>query len=256
MPEATTKSSIRLILTDIEGTTSSIAFVKQVLFPYAAQHMDTYVRRNAQQPSIRALLDDVIAQAKQMGNTIAHDDLDGITRQLLDWISSDTKATPLKALQGKIWQAGYTNGDYQAHMYPDASTVLHQWKQRGLPIYVYSSGSVAAQKLFFQYSDHGDLRSLFQGHFDTQIGHKQHTESYYNILKQLQQNYPQLQPQHILFLSDIEAELEAAEANGMQTAWLQRPEDVSAAYQVSAGAHQRPSYSDFYSLLQAFNLEE
>ena len=175
--------SVKLILTDIEGTTSSISFVKDVLFPYAAEHLPAFIKAHQQDDTVRQLLADTAELAAQEGNNISAADMDAVSAVLLQWIAEDKKATPLKTLQGMIWKAGYENGDYKAHMYADAVDYLQQWHAAGLPLYVYSSGSVAAQKLFFGYSEAGNLLPLFSGHFDTQVGGKREAQSYQNILR-------------------------------------------------------------------------
>lgn len=229
--------TVKLILTDIEGTTSSISFVKDVLFPYAAQHLPEFIRSRLQQDDIRQLLADTAALAAAEGQVVSAEDHEALIQILLGWIAADKKATPLKTLQGMIWRAGYENGDYRAHMYADATTHLKQWHQQGIPLYVYSSGSVAAQKLFFAYSQDGDLLPLFSGHFDTQAGSKRAADSYRRILQTLQQQHA-LQADEVLFLSDIKEELDAARAAGLQTCWLIRDGDIP-----SAAAH--PVARDF-----------
>ncbi|MAE34706.1 MAG: acireductone synthase [Oceanospirillaceae bacterium] len=156
------------------------------------------------------------------------DNTDALIAKLLQWISEDRKATPLKALQGLIWKTGYENGDYQAHMYPDATEYLKKWNDSGLPLYVYSSGSVKAQELFFGYSQDGNLLPLFKGHFDTLMGGKRETQSYLNILAELQKTHTGLKAADVLFLSDIKEELDAAKEAGMQTVWLVRKDDIPA----------------------------
>ncbi|WP_166264996.1 acireductone synthase [Marinobacter caseinilyticus] len=203
---------IRVILTDIEGTTSSISFVHEVLFPYAAEHMADFVRTEASNPKVSEQLAMV---ADQSG--VAADDFDGLIDVLQAWIREDRKATPLKALQGMLWEQGYQQGAFRGHVYPDAADALRHWHDRGLRLYVYSSGSVKAQKLIFGFSDCGDLTPYFSGYFDTRMGPKKESVSYCNILNELG-----VEPSTVLFLSDVEAELDAAEAAGMQTAWLVR----------------------------------
>ena len=195
--------SVKLILTDIEGTTSSISFVKDVLFPYAAEHLPAFIKAHQQDDTVRQLLADTAELAAQEGNNISAADMDAVSAVLLQWIAEDKKATPLKTLQGMIWKAGYENGDYKAHMYADAVDYLQQWHAAGLPLYVYSSGSVAAQKLFFGYSEAGNLLPLFSGHFDTQVGGKREAQSYQNILQALQKTHD-INAADVLFLSDIE----------------------------------------------------
>lgn len=200
------------VLTDIEGTTSSIAFVKEVLFPYAAEHMLEFLRTHWDDDKVR---EQVQALREETGEPV--DSPEAADALLQAWIREDRKATPLKTLQGLLWRAGYENGDYQAHMYPDAAHQLRRWHERGLRLYVYSSGSVAAQKLFFGYSEAGDLRPLFSGYFDTRTGPKQEAESYRRIAELIGKPAGE-----ILFLSDIAAELDAAREAGMKTVLLDR----------------------------------
>jgi enolase-phosphatase E1 len=220
--------NVKLILTDIEGTTSSISFVKDVLFPYATEHLPQYVRAHISDDAVKTALQQTAALAAEDGEKISADDTDALIAKLLQWISEDRKATPLKALQGLIWKTGYENGDYQAHMYPDATKYLKKWRDSGLPLYVYSSGSVKAQELFFGYSQDGNLLPLFKGHFDTLVGGKRETQSYLNILAELQKTYSNLNASDVLFLSDIKEELDAAKEAGMQTVWLLRDSDIPA----------------------------
>lgn len=234
--------TIKLILTDIEGTTSSISFVKDVLFPYAAEHLPAYVRAHAD--DLRSLLADTAALSTTEGRPVASDDTEALIQVLLDWIAADKKATPLKTLQGLIWQAGYESGAYRAHMYPDATAALRHWHACGLPLYVYSSGSVAAQKLFFAHSEDGNLLPLFSGHFDTQVGGKREAESYRRIAAELQRTHG-INAAEMLFLSDIKEELDAARAAGLQTAWLVRDEPLPA-----QPAH--PAVASFSDLAECF----
>jgi len=202
---------IKAIVTDIEGTTSSIRFVHEVLFPYARQHMAAFLRAHAEDPQVAAELD---AVRREAGEAL---DLDGVIRQLIAWIDADRKITPLKALQGMIWEAGFRNGDFTGHVYADAVRHLKDWHARGVPLYVFSSGSVQAQQLLFGHSDAGDLTPLFKGFYDTRIGAKREASAYTAIAADIG-----LRPADILFLSDIEGELDAARAAGMQTLWLVR----------------------------------
>jgi len=218
--------NVKLILTDIEGTTSSITFVKDVLFPYAAEHLPAFVKANLNDEKVQTALQQTAELAAEDGEAINADDTDALIAKLLQWISEDRKATPLKALQGLIWKTGYENGDYKAHMYPDATEYLKQWHDNGLPLYVYSSGSVKAQELFFGYSQDGNLLPLFKGHFDTLVGGKRETQSYRNILAELQKTHAGLNAKDVLFLSDIKEELDAAKEAGMQTVWLLRDSDI------------------------------
>lgn len=205
---------IKAVLTDIEGTTSSIAFVKDVLFPYAREHMAEFISDHALNPEVRDLLDDVCTEAGQTLNG------EEIIAQLIRWIDEDKKVTPLKLLQGMIWERGYREGDYTGHVYQDAAEKLKEWHQQGIKLYVYSSGSVPAQKLLFGHSDCGDMTPLFSGYFDTRTGNKREADSYKAIAKEIG-----LPANEILFLSDIAEELQAAKSAGMQTVQLVRPED-------------------------------
>jgi len=209
--------SIETILTDIEGTTSSIAFVHDVLFPYAAHTLPFYVRLHAEEPVVAGILDDVRAVANEAGA-----DTERVIGIMLQWIDEDRKLTPLKALQGMIWEHGYTSGDFTGHVYPDAVRRLSAWHESGKRLYVYSSGSVQAQQLLFGYSDAGDLRELFSGYFDTRIGPKREAGSYRAIIEQLGPG-----ADGILFLSDVVEELDAAATAGMHTVQLVRAPDIA-----------------------------
>ena len=218
----------RIILTDIEGTTSSIHFVKEVLFPYAAEHLAGYVQQHQNDEAVQEILFETARLASVEGDAFDPRDTEGLIAHLLQWIAEDRKVTPLKSLQGLIWEAGYRNGDYQAHMYPDATEYLQAWHEQGLPLYVYSSGSVKAQELFFEFTQDGNLLPLFNGHFDTLIGGKRETGSYVNILGELQKQHAGLAAGDVLFLSDIKEELDAAKQAGMRTCWLVREGDLPA----------------------------
>ena len=207
--------TIEAILTDIEGTTSSISFVKEVLFPYARNALPEFVRSHGNEPQVRQWLD---AVATEIAAGACQDAV--IAETLQGWIDQDRKHTALKALQGMIWDAGYRNGDYTAHLYPEVAAVLRGWHASGLPLYVYSSGSVPAQKLFFGFSDAGDLNGLFSGNFDTEVGGKREAPSYAHIAKAIG-----IAPQDILFLSDVVEELDAAREAGLQTVLVDRLSD-------------------------------
>jgi enolase-phosphatase E1 len=203
---------IKAIITDIEGTTTDIDFVHKVLFPYSRRKMHAFLNEHQHSPEVAQ----EIKQAQQlMQNQTAS--LDAVCEQLIAWIDSDQKIGPLKTLQGFIWAEGFAKGEYQGHVYQDAYDHLQKWHQAGLKLYVYSSGSVQAQRLLFQYSAFGDMRPLFQGYFDTQVGGKKESASYATILKAIQ-----FKPEETLFLSDVVAELDAAKENGMHTALLNR----------------------------------
>ena len=219
---------IEAIVTDIEGTTSSLSFVKDVLFPYARARMESFVRDHGREPAVRRLLDEVVAEA---GGPLTEAET---VAQLRQWIDEDKKITPLKALQGMIWEAGYRQGDFTGHVYEDAARNLRGWKERDLRLYVFSSGSVQAQRLLFAHSDYGDLTPLFSGYFDTTIGAKREAAAYQKIAAAIA-----VPAARILFLSDIREELDAARAAGMQTVHVMR----DAAAQSSAG-HARAADFD------------
>jgi enolase-phosphatase E1 len=211
---------IKAIITDIEGTTTSLSFVKDILFPYSRAHLADFVRKYQDDAQIEELL---IAVANEVGRELS---LDEIIEQLLAWSDADLKITPLKSLQGLIWQSGYNKGHFTGHLYQDALEALKAWHEQGISLYVYSSGSVAAQKLLFGHTAYGNLTRLFSGYFDTHIGGKKETLSYENIAQKI--SIPAAQ---CLFLSDIEAELDAAKAAGFATYWLVRDGELN--YQAS-----------------------
>lgn len=200
------------IVTDIEGTTSSIAFVHDVLFPYSRARLADYVAAHAAEPDVAAILD---AVRTEVG--VPALDTAGCTALLLEWHDADRKIAPLKALQGLIWADGYAADALQGHVYADAVAGLKRWRARGIAIYVYSSGSVAAQKLIFGHSAHGDLTPLFSGYFDTAIGGKKEAASYSAIADAIG-----VPPDAILFLSDVTAELDAAASAGLKVTLLAR----------------------------------
>ena len=222
-----------VVLTDIEGTTSDIRFVQQVLFPYARRRLPAWITAHADEPEVGRWLD---AAAREAG-LAAPVARDAIIEALLAWIDADRKSTALKALQGMVWREGYAAGDFRAHVYADVPPALRAWRAHGLAVYVYSSGSVAAQKLFFAHSEAGDLTPLFDGYFDTETGPKREAASYTRIARETS-----VAPQAVLFLSDIEAELDAARAAGMQTTQLCRPPAVCAA------ACRHPCAHDFTTI--------
>ncbi|MGZ4957735.1 MAG: acireductone synthase [Methylomonas sp.] len=202
---------IKAIVTDIEGTTSSLSFVKDVLFPYARAHLPSFVRQHQNDAEVAPLLEDACRKA---GTDL---DCEQLISQFIDWIERDQKITPLKSLQGLIWEAGYRQGDFKGHIYEDAARQLKSWKAAGYELYVYSSGSVHAQKLLFGHTEYGDLTPLFSGYFDTHIGGKRESVSYRRIAEEIR-----CQPDEILFLSDIKEELDAAQQAGFRTYWLVR----------------------------------
>ena len=204
--------SIKAILTDIEGTTSAVSFVFDVLFPYAAKHLPDFVRQHAERADVVEQLAAVRADSGETGA-----DVERVIEILLEWIAADRKATPLKALQGMVWEQGYQAGQLKGHVYPDAVEALQRWHAEGYQLFVYSSGSIQAQKLIFGCSDAGDLSPLFSGYFDTTSGPKREAASYQRITQAIG-----VQASEIVFLSDIVEELDAARQAGMATCGLAR----------------------------------
>ena len=202
------------ILTDIEGTTTPIAFVKDALFPFARERIGAFVAARGTEPEVAAELDEVRRLAP------GEDPIETLRR----WIDEDRKATPLKTLQGMIWNEGYAAGKLRGEIYPDVAPALRAWHAAGLRLAVYSSGSVAAQKLIFGHSVAGDLTDLFSAFFDTRIGPKREPDSYDSIA--IAMSVPAAE---LLFLSDVEAELDAAQSAGLCTCQLVRPEDGTVA---------------------------
>lgn len=217
------------IITDIEGTTTPIAFVRDTLFPYARARLETALGL----PQAAAIAAEVerMVPGKTALATLHH------------WMDEDAKVTPLKALQGLIWNAGYADGSLQGALYPDVTKTLRRWVKGGLKLYVYSSGSVAAQKLLFGHSVDGDITGLFAGFFDTNVGHKREPESYDRLCIGI--NVP---PAEVLFLSDMEAELDAASSAGLRTCQLVRPADGTVA------SERHRNVSDFPGVTAAFHL--
>lgn len=202
----------KAILTDIEGTTSSISFVADVLFPYARARIADYCAAHPEQ--VAPILVEVAAI--EPGDPI---------ETMRRWIDEDRKITPLKTLQGMIWEGGFREGAFKGHVYPDAVAALRRWHAAGIALYVFSSGSVAAQKLIFGHSEAGDLTPLFSGYFDTTTGPKREAIAYTRIAEAVG-----LPVGEVLFLSDVAAETDAAKAAGMQALLIDRtggPADIA-----------------------------
>ncbi|MDE3009437.1 MAG: acireductone synthase [Pseudomonadota bacterium] len=202
--------SVRAVLVDIEGTTSSLSFVHDTLFPYADRLLDDFVHAHPGLPEVAAALAAArAAEPDRAPLTVLH-----------DWIAADRKVTELKSLQGAIWRAGYIAGELHGHLWPDSAPALQAWAARGLQLAVFSSGSVAAQQLLFGHSTAGDLRPLFSAWFDTHIGAKRDPQAYRAIVAALG-----MPAADILFLSDVVEELDAARAAGLRTCCIERGED-------------------------------
>lgn len=234
------------VLLDIEGTTTPITFVYEVLFPYARE-------RTAEFLASHIADEGVIADIKGLSAERALDDQKGLnppaivddsSQQLIEsltryihWLMDmDRKSTPLKSLQGKIWEEGYKAGMLLSQIFDDVPRAFERWRDRGVEICIYSSGSVLAQKLLFAHTDSGDLSSFIKNYFDTNAGPKIEKESYLRIAATL--NLP---PSEVAFFSDVTAELKAARSAGMQTILCLRPRN-----------HPQPDASDYLSI-QSFD---
>lgn len=203
---------INAIVTDIEGTTSSLSFVKDILFPYAYENLPGFIEEHADEKDVEAILEAV----REEENNPELSDRE-VVEVLLRYMDEDKKVTPLKTLQGMIWEKGYEDGSLHGHIYEDAAEGLKRWKGQGLKLYIYSSGSIAAQKLLFANTPEGDLTPLFSGYFDTTTGGKKEIESYEKIAQEIG-----LPAEEILFLSDSTEEIEAASAAGFNVIILDR----------------------------------
>ena len=208
----------RAVLTDIEGTTTDLAFVRDVLFPLARREIPAYVRARFDDPSLAplraAIARDVGASADAASGVSAGAAID----RLMLWMDEDRKETHLKQLQGELWRAAYADGSMRAHVYPDVRPAFERWTAAGHRVFVFSSGSVDAQRLIFGHSTDGDLTPYLSGYFDTVVGPKREPASYRTIADRIG-----ALPGDVLFLSDVIAELDAARAAGMRTGALLRP---------------------------------
>lgn len=231
----------RGILLDIEGTTSSVSFVYDVMFPAARRDLGSFLRDNWHADEVRAACESIARDA-------GHDSLDAwcgtesdlsqqrvVQQQVLLLMDSDAKTTGLKQLQGLIWRNGFESGSLQAHVYDDVVPALSAWNKAGLDVRIYSSGSIQAQRLFFGHTIQGDLLGHFRGHYDTTSGSKREAPSYQKIAAEFG-----LPAQDILFLSDVVAELDAAKSAGLQTVLCIRPGNAD----VNAG-HGHAEITDF-----------
>ncbi|MEY4604982.1 MAG: acireductone synthase [Bacteroidota bacterium] len=209
--------NVSVILTDIEGTTTSVNFVYEVLFPYFREHLDD-LKDMLDQPEVRHALENTKNLAEEMYGKpiVSSDELLTVLRQ---WSLEDKKLTPLKTIQGILWKRGYEQGELKGHVYEDVLPAFEQWAKQDVKIAVFSSGSVMAQKLIFGNSTSGDLTRYLQAYFDTETGNKREEKTYRSICDKLQ-----VEAKNVLFLSDIIQELEAADKAGMQTVQLVRPD--------------------------------
>lgn len=214
----------RGILLDIEGTTSSISFVYDVMFPFVRRELDRYLREHWNEPALMEACDQIARDlghdtlARWMAQSPGADAQTLVREEVLRLMDGDVKSIGLKHLQGIIWEQGFASGELKAHVYDDVLPAVQAWNAAGKDVRIYSSGSIQAQKLFFGHTIMGDMLPYFRGHYDTTTGHKREATSYLQIAVAYG-----LPPQEILFLSDIPAELDAASSAGMQTALVKRP---------------------------------
>jgi enolase-phosphatase E1 len=205
---------VQWILTDIEGTTTEVSFVYDILFPYFRAHMDQW--KTVDSDPMNQVLEQtrVLVLEEQSINLTSKE---ALFEQLRQWSNEDRKVTPLKTFQGMVWEQGFKSGAIKGHVYTDVKPALEQWTSMGIKLAIFSSGSIAAQKQLFGFSIEGDLTPYFSAFFDTTTGMKRDEHTYQLIVEQLQ-----APTNSVLFLSDISQELEAAHAAGLRTLQLVR----------------------------------
>jgi enolase-phosphatase E1 len=213
-------SGIQYVLTDIEGTTTSIQFVYDVLFPYFKEHIQE-LEAQQNEEEVHNAFQETVRLANELDG-VKIEGTEAIIETLLNWSREDKKITPLKSLQGILWRKGYELGEIKGHVFPDVSDALKNWKNQGLQLGVFSSGSVDAQKQLFGYSEAGDLTIYFSHYFDTVTGAKRDSKTYHKIAEVVNKS-----AENILFLSDIVEELQAAAEAGFQTIQLVRPGTIA-----------------------------
>ncbi|MGP6240180.1 acireductone synthase [Cuniculiplasma sp. SKW4] len=207
--------TVRVILMDIEGTSVPIQFVHKDMFQYARDHLDDFLRRNLYSDEIKRLLIHILNEFKRAHNSNVNieyneNNLEDISRIVKTMIDEDSKYGALKELEGLIWKEGFEDGTLMCTLYPEVKESVMRWKSRGLRVFIYSSGSVMSQKLLFGHTSEGNLSQMLDGYFDTKVGSKKEKDSYMKIANQIGEN-----PRNILFLSDSEEEIIAAQSAGM-----------------------------------------
>ena len=212
--------NVRGLLLDIEGTTTPITFVYDVLFPFARAHAREFLERHVASDEVRFDLAQLLEEhAKDLAGNLSpppiveSSELQSIVGYVYWLMDHDRKSTGLKSLQGKIWEEGYRSGVLESVVFPDVPLALQRWHKAGLKIAIFSSGSVLAQRLLFENTGAGDLTPLIHGYFDTTTGPKGAPDSYRRIAEALR-----VAPAEVLFVSDVPAELDAARTAGMGTA--------------------------------------
>lgn len=200
-------------LLDIEGTTTPIDFVAKTLFPYASAHVNEFLDIHPCEEDLKLLR----AEHSRDELAISWEEGESPVPYLQQLIERDVKSSALKSIQGKLWQKGYENGEIKATIYPDVEPAIDSWRAAGLKVYIYSSGSVLAQKLLFGHLETGSILEKLDGFFDTAVGAKHDRESYLGISRQIQ-----LEPEAIHFLSDRDVEIEAARSAGCKATLIER----------------------------------
>lgn len=219
------------VLLDIEGTTTPVDFVYEVLFPYAQRELQSYLEQHWNDPNVQDDLQMLVEhfaeeprddKGRPLSEGEDQSNVEAFKSEVIErinWaIENDKKHAGLKSLQGRIWRSGYQGGELKAPLFDDVAGALRTWHERGVPVYIYSSGSVEAQKLLFEYTEEGDLRDLLSGYFDTHTGNKKEVESYRIISQELGEA-----PEDVLFVTDNLQEAEAADDAGMKVAVSKRP---------------------------------
>lgn len=216
-------AGVRTILLDVEGTTTPVRFVYDVLFPYARERLRDFLQAHHEEAGVRG---DVMGLRAEHERDLAagsnpppwKTDAFASAAEYAGWLmDQDRKAAPLKSLQGRIWEEGYASGALRGQVYPDVPPAFERWNRAGKTLAIFSSGSVLAQRLLFTYSEAGDLEGFLSAHFDTTSGPKTEAASYTRIADALGRA-----PAEVLFLSDVAAELDAARLAGMATALVAR----------------------------------
>lgn len=228
-------TQVHTLLLDIEGTTTSVSFVYEVLFPYAHMHVQGFLQRHLDsaqiQKDIERLREEhtVDVQRNQHPPPWRDDSVETVVAYVYWLMERDRKSTGLKSLQGKIWEEGYDHGELRGQVYPDVRPAFERWRKQGRGVAIFSSGSVLAQKRLFGGSIVGDLTPFIDAYFDTTTGPKTERDSYLRIAAALNKSADE-----VLFLSDAIAEFDAAQRAGMQTALCVRSEESP----VSSSTHR------------------
>ena len=218
-------ANCQAVLLDIEGTVTPISFVHEVLFPYARENVSSYLSNHFSQPEVQADIQNLRKEQENDADELRQPPIDSIDTAVTyvnRLIDLDRKSPALKSLQGKIWKAGYEDGSLKSPVYPDVIEAFERWRDVGITINIFSSGSVLAQQLLFAHTDAGDLTRYIDQYFDTSVGKKIDPQSYLAIAANLS-----FDPTQILFVSDVVAELDAATSAGMQTRLCVRPRNPS-----------------------------